>query len=204
MDAQGAAGARGGARRVRPRLGRRAAAARSVGGSARTGHARRRRRDRCSGCGLSSRRVRDHERRPPRSAAGAVLPCRSRARRPGERPRNRRRARGDQGAAQPDPRPRLRQLDGGLQRRRSLSRSRDRRHRAVDALRRLQARKRGNGSRLLERRRRRVDRDPAVRRLRTGPRPGAHVRPVARDGGRGTWRRLHDRVRRDGAVRLRA
>ncbi len=45
---------------------------------------------------------------------------------------------------------RIRQLDSRLQRRRSLAGSRDWRHRAVDALRRVQARERGHGSRLLE------------------------------------------------------
>ena len=39
-----------------------------------------------------------------------------------------------------------------------------------------------------------VDRDPAVRRVRAGPGPGAHLGPVARDGRRRAGRRLHDRA----------
>ena len=57
--------------------------------------------------------------------------------------RDGRRSRGGQGAAQPDPRARVRELDGRLQRVRSLPRSRVGRNRAVDALRRVQARERG-------------------------------------------------------------
>ena len=136
-----------------------------------------------------ARRARDHARRPPRRAAGAVLPRRPDARRPRQRPRHGRRLRGGQGAARPDPRPRLRELDRRLQRRRSVARAGVGRHGADDALRRLQARERGHGARLLARRRRRVDRDPAVRRVRAGPRPGPDVGAVARDGGRGARRR---------------
>ena len=69
---------------------------------------------------------------------------------------------------EPDPRPRVRELDGRLQRLRSLPRSRVGRHRAVDPLRGVQARERGHGARLLGRRRRRLDRDPPVRRVRAG------------------------------------
>ena len=85
-----------------------------------------------------------------------------------------------------DPKRRVCELDGRLQRVRPLPRPRVRRHRAVDALRRVQARERGNGPRVLGRRRRRVDRHPPVRRVRAGARPGSHLGPVTRDGGRGT------------------
>ena len=148
--------------------------------------ARRGRRHGRRGGRARARRARHHARRPPRRAAGAVLPCRPRARSPRERARDGRRLRGGQGTARPDPRPRVRELDGRLQRVRPLPRSRVRRHGALDALRRVQARERGNGARVLGRRRRRVDRHPPVRRVRAGPRPGSHLGPVARDGGRGT------------------
>ena len=83
---------------------------------------------------------------------------------------------------------RVRELDGGLQRLRPLPRARDGRYRAVDAVRGVQARERGHGPRLLERRRRRLDRYSPVHRVRAGPRPGAHLGAVARHGGRCTRR----------------
>ena len=144
---------------------------------ARSGHSRIRRCDRRVRGRWRARRARDHERRPPRRAAGAVLSRRSRARRPRQRARHGGRPRGHQGAAQPDPRPRLCELDGRVQRCRSIACPGIGRHRADDALRRLQAGERGHGARVLVRRRRRVDRNPPVRRVRPGPGPGAHLGP---------------------------
>ncbi len=55
-----------------------------------------------------------------------------------------------------------------------------------------------------DRRRRRVHRHPAVHRVRAGTGPRDDVGPDARDGSGGQRRALRDRLRRDGAVRLRA
>ena len=163
-------------------------------GGARPGHARRGRRHGRRGARARARRARDHARRPPRRSPGAVLP--------------RRPARGArvnvygtvvvfetvQGAARPDPRPRLRELDGGLHRLRPVAGAGVGRDGAVHALRGLQARERGHGARVLGGRGRRLDRDPAVRRLRAGAGSGADLRPVARDGGGRARRGLRDRA----------
>ena len=60
--------------------------------------ARRRRHHRPRRARARARRARDHERDPPRRAAGAVLPRRPAARRAGERARHRQRLRGRDGA----------------------------------------------------------------------------------------------------------
>ena len=90
---------------------------------------------------------------------------------------------------------RLRELGGRLRPRTA--------RRAGHALRRLQARERGNGGGLRGRARRRQRRPQAVHRLRAGPRPGHDRRADAGDRGRRAGRALPDRVRRRDAVPLR-
>ena len=86
----------------------------------------------------------------------------------------------------------------------SVARTGEWRRRPGDALRRLQARQRGDGAALLGRELRAVGRDQAVRRLRGGPRPGHDVRPDRGDAGGRTRRELRDPLRRGRPVRLRA
>ena len=127
-----------------------------------------------------ARRARDHARRPPRRAAGAVRPGQPTARDARQRGRHGQRLRCSLAASRPDPRRDVRELVGGLQRVRPLPRPGDRRHEPLDALRRLEARGRGHRARLPRRRRRLVDRPAPVRRLRPRSRPGDDVGP---DGG---------------------
>ena len=184
LDDQDAARRRRGARRLRPRRRAAPAPARDDARGARAGRARGRRRHRSRRARAGPRRARDHARDPPRRAAGAVLPRRPGARRARQRRRHRERVRGREATPRPDPGRDLRELGRRLRRRRPVARPGDGRHAADDALRRLQARERGDGPGLLGRRRRPVDRPPAVRRVRRRPRPGDHLDADAGDGRR--------------------
>ena len=153
-------------------------------GRARARDARAGRRHRRRSARSRPRRARDHACRPPRRAAGAVLP-----RGPvlGARvnvARNGRRVRGGEGAARPDPGPRLRELDRRLHRRDPSPAPESGGTQPDDALRRLQARQRGHGADLLGRTRasRRSGSGRTSSTARAGP--GHDVGPVARDGRR--------------------
>ena len=135
-----------------------------------------------------ARRARDHARRPPRRAAGAVRAGQPAARHARQRGRHRQRLRRSLASSRPDPGRRVRELVGDLQRVRPLPRPRDRRHEPVDPLRRLEARGRGHRARLRSRRRRVVDRPAPLRRLRPRPRPGDDVGPDGGDARRGPRR----------------
>ena len=92
---------------------------------ARSGPARRRRHRRPRRARARARRARDHERDPPRGAAGAVLPRRPAARRARERARHRQRLRGGPTARRPDGARRLRLLDRRVRRARGARRRHD-------------------------------------------------------------------------------
>ena len=93
-------------------------------------------------------RARGVARRPPGCAPGAVRPRRPAARDARQRRRHRQRLRVRRAAARSHPRAGVRELDRRLQPLRPLARARVGRHRADDAVRRLEARRRGNGPRL--------------------------------------------------------
>ena len=110
-------------------------------------------------------------RHPPRGPPDPVLPRQPLGRRGRERDGHRERLRGGEGVGHDQGPGRLRIERRGV-------RGRRRRHRAArprgHPLRRLQARERGHRARLLPRQRHRVDRVPALHRLRRRPRPGRH------------------------------
>ena len=172
---------------LRPRRRRPAAAADRDAERDRRDHLRPRRHHRPPDGRARARRARDHARRPPRRAAGAVLPREPRAGRPGERDRHRERLRGGEAA--------------GLETTIAYASSAA----VYDRARRRSHRGRSTAStswrtrappRSTRPRRRRQRRAPALHGLRPGPRPGPDRRPDARDRRRRARRAIPDRVRR--------
>ena len=141
-----------------------------------------RRRHRPRRARADDRRARDHARHPPRGDARPAREGRPAARRApstssGRRTSSRRSKRQRRSAASPTRARRPSTAPSAGPSRRGRAGEPD------DALRRLQARERGNGARLFRGRRRRQRRPPPVRRLRAGPGPGLDRSADAGDGG---------------------
>ena len=149
---------------------------------------------RARGARADARRARDHERRPPRGAPGAVRAGEPAARDARQRRRHGQRLRGRLTPPRPHPGDRLRELDRGVQRLRSLPRARDAagRRRAPSTASRSSPTRASRGSTRPSGAA--LGRAAPVRRLRPRPGPGDDLRPDRGDARGRPRRAVRDRL----------